>query len=183
MNRSIRTCIALVALAMAGVLAAPAMASPTTLAVDGAVQAQPYQGWVDRSEVPTPPGIVNVFLSSCPVGPSWASACVFPDEREIHLGADGRDEGTLLHELGHLFDSQMLDTAERKRLQTLLGRRGAWRGASANDPPHEQFAEAYAMCAVHGSLLRRARVGMYGYVADPRQHTKICVAIRRAARA
>ena len=182
MQRTLRTCLVLAALTLAGALPAPAAASPTTLAVDGAVQAQPYQGWVDDAAVPTPPGIVNVFLSSCPVGPSWASACVFPDQREIHLGVDGRDEGTLLHELGHLFDAQLLDTAERKRMQTLLGRKGAWRGASANDPPHEQFAEAYAMCGEYGALLRRARVGMYGYIADPRHHTKICTAIRRAAR-
>jgi len=158
----------------------PAAASATTLVSGDATRPQPYQGWVDRSEVPTPSGMVGLELSSCPVGPAWASACVFFAERRVHLGAMGRDRATLLHELGHLFDEESLTDADRARFKTLTGARGPWLGDPAADPPFEQFAEAYSICARYGRL-RSTRLGMYGYIATPARHRAVCGLIRGAA--
>ena len=162
-------------------LLVPATASATTLATpDGAVRPQPFQAWVDRSAVPTPPGVVTLHLESCPGGPAWGAACADSSALSIHLGSEGRDRVTLLHELGHIFDGRVLTDADRARLQALLGRPGAWDGPAADDPPHEQFAEAYALCARHPRL-RATRLGMYGYVATPARHRAVCAVIRDAA--
>ena len=169
-------------IALVGSLLLPAAASATTL-VSGAGQSrpQPYQGWVDQSSVPTPGGVVTLELSDCPVGPAWASACVLLDEAPtVHLGAMGRDRATLLHELGHVFDEQVMTAADRTRFTSLLGLRGTWHGDSAGDPPHEQFAEAYAFCA-RTARLRSTRLGMYGYVATPGRQRAVCGLIRDAA--
>lgn len=157
-----------------------AAAAPTDIELVGDAQAQPYQSWVAASRVPTPPGQVNLVLGACPGGPAWAAGCANPSERTIWLGVEGRNRVTLLHELGHLFDEYVLEAADRRRFQAIIGRRGAWEGPAAIDPPHEQFAEAYALCARHPRL-RATRLGMYGYVATPARHRAVCAVIRDAA--
>src|SRR3712207_2420093 len=150
----------------------PATASATTLVTPGGAQRpQPYQSWVDRSAMPTPAGEVTLFLDACPDGPAWAAACASPFERSIHLGAEGRTRMTLLHELGHLFDATVLTDADRARFQALIGRPGPWTGPPSADPPHEQFAEAYAMCARRDHL-SSTRLGMYAYVATAQRHRR-----------
>jgi hypothetical protein len=174
----VRLIFALLALALAALLA-PAGAQATTLQVTG-TGPLPYQAWVDRSAVPTPPGDVTVNLASCPDGPAWSAACVNPATRVIHLGPDGRDSVTLLHEVGHIFDAYVLDDAGRAEFQAIARRPGPWEGSAASNPPIEQFAEAYALCANY-PVLRRARMAMYGYLATPRRHARVCAAIRAAA--
>lgn len=172
----------LAAAALAALLAVPAVAPATTLDIVGADDATPpLQAWVSDAAVPTVPGRVTVVLGACPGAPAWASACAKPAERTIYLGRQGRDEVTLMHELGHLYDHFMLSRAERERFKQLTGRRGAWSGPASADPPEEQFAEAYAMCAAY-SALRTARLGMYGYLASPVRHQKVCGLVRGAAR-
>jgi hypothetical protein len=178
--RSARLAATLAGLALAAVLA-PAVAQATTLHLaGGAPRPQPYQTWVDRSAVPTPPGVVTVNLAACPGAPSWSAACVNPATRIIHLGAEGRDSVTLLHELGHVFDAYVLDDAGRAQFQAIARAPGAWDGAAGSNPPIEQFAEAYALCARH-PVLRRPRVGMYAYQVTPRRHAQVCAVIRAAA--
>jgi hypothetical protein len=166
----------------AGCLLGPAGASAaTTLAApDGALRPQPFQSWVDRAAVPTPPGVVTVALDACPGGPAWGAACADPQTRTVHLGPEGRDPVTLLHELGHLFDEYVLDGADRSAFRGILRRRGAWLAAAATNPLHEQFAEAYALCANY-PVIRRSRMAMYGYLATPRRHARVCAAIHAAA--
>jgi hypothetical protein len=174
-----RLSAALLALAAAALLA-PAGAGATTLQITGAAGPAPYQAWVNRSAVPTPPGDVTVNLASCPDGPAWSAACVNPATRIIHLGPEGRDSVTLMHEVGHIFDAYVLDDAGRAEFQAITGRPGPWQGAASSNPPIEQFAEAYALCANY-PVLRRSRMAMYGYLATPRRHARVCATIRAAA--
>jgi hypothetical protein len=176
----LRLAAALVTLALAALLA-PAGAQATTLQLaSGAARPQPYQAWVDRSAVPTPPGDVTVNLASCPGAPAWSAACVNPATRIIHLGREGRDSVTLLHELGHVFDAYILDDAGRAQFQAITRRSGPWHAPAETNPPIEQFAEAYALCASY-PVLRRSRLAMYGYLATPRRHARVCAVIRAAA--
>ena len=162
-------------------LLAPTTAHATTLQLaGGAARPQPYQTWVDRSAVPTPPGEVTVKLAGCPDAPAWSAACVNPATRVIHLGSEGRDSVTLLHELGHVFDAYVLDDAGRAQFESVAGLSGPWENDAQANPPIEQFAEAYALCARY-PVLRRSRMGMYDYLATPRRHARVCAAIRAAA--
>ena len=171
--RRIALCVAV----LCGVLA-PGATAATTLETDhGTPRPQPFQSWVDRAAVPTPPGPVRLSFASCPGGPAWGAACALPHARAIHLGDEGRTPITLLHELGHLFDELTLDAADRDVLAGALGGSGTWFGPAAADPPNERFAEAYALCALHRRL-RATRLGMYGYIATPRRHAQVCRAIR-----
>jgi hypothetical protein len=165
----------------AGSLLTPAGASAaTTLATAaGALRPQPFQSWVDRAAVPTPPGVVTVHLGACPGGPAWGAACAVPETRSMHLGPEGRDPVTVLHELGHLFDDLVLDDTDRTAFAGIMRRRGAWLAAASTNPLHEQFAEAYALCARYPRL-RATRLGMYGYIATPRRHARVCAFIRAA---
>jgi hypothetical protein len=166
----------------AGSLALPAAATAATTLVtpDGALRPQPFQSWVDRAAVPTPPGVVTVSLGACPGGPAWGAACADPRTRTVHLGPQGRDPVTVLHELGHLFDELVLDDADRSGFRRILRRNGAWLAAASTNPLHEQFAEAYALCARYPRL-RATRLAMYGYVATPRRHSRVCGFIRATA--
>lgn len=160
--------------------AGTAQAAATTLVLpDGTQRPQPYQSWVDRSLVPTPPGVVTLHLGGCPVAGS-AGGCVIEGERAIHLAPEGRDRQTLLHELGHVFDSAVLPSRARTRFQSLVRRPGAWAGAASSDPPQERFAEAYALCAQRRRLTD-THFGMYDYAPSPRSHASACGIIRAAA--
>ena len=171
---------ALVALALAGALAAPAAATPTTLqTAAGAERPQPFQGWTDRAEVPTPSGVVTLVLEACPAYVS-AAGCTFAQARRMHLAPIGRDRRTFFHELGHVFDAQVLTDGERQRFRRLVGARGPWFGVVGEDSPGEQFAEAYALCARFRTL-RTTQFAMYDYVATPQRHAAVCALIRQAA--
>jgi len=166
---------------MLAVLLLPAGADATILHLAGGpARPQPYQTWVDRAAVPTPAGAVTVNLASCPGAPSWSAACVNPATRIIHLGSEGRDSVTLLHELGHIFDAYHFDDAARAEFQAIIGRPGAWEGPAQTNSLIEQFAEAYALCARY-PVLRRSRTAMYRYLATPRRHARVCALIRTAA--
>ena len=76
----------------------------------------------------------------------------------------------LYHELGHLFDFRLLSHAERRAYKRLVGqpRRGWFGGAN---PPSEQFAEAYALCARRHRIAGTAR-GSYHFRTTPRRHAR-----------
>src|SRR3712207_4108481 len=101
--RELMARLALLTVLFAALLTASASAT-TLVGDDGTPRPQPYQSWVDASAMPTPGGEVTLHLAACPEGPAWAAACASPFERAIHLGDEGRDRMTLLHELGHLYD-------------------------------------------------------------------------------
>ena len=158
--------------------AAPASAT-TLVTPDGQTRPQPYQSWVDRAHVPTPAGNVTLVLGACPGGPAWAAGCADAANRVIYLGTEARDRARLLHELGHIFDRQSMSNPLRARFTSVAGLRGPWHSTQA-DPPEEQFAEAYSVCARFPSL-RQMHFGMYAYSPTPARHRRACSVIRQAA--
>jgi hypothetical protein len=169
------TALVLAALAL---LAGTAQAS-TVVLPDGTQRPQPYQAWVDAARVPTPPGLVTLRVAPCPVAPS-AAGCVFRGRSEIFLSPSSGDRRRLLHELGHVFDQQVMTAAARARFQALVRRRGAWASSAGGDSAEEQFAEAYALCAQRRRLTD-THFGMYDYTPTPTRHAAACRIIRAAA--
>ena len=177
-------CIA--AIAMAAVVAEPltpgvAQARGLTLVKkNGKKVGGSYQRWADRSRIPTVRGRVRVLLTGCPARPRLAG-CVYSSRlRTIYLvrGAP-RMRRVLYHELGHLFDFRLMGRGERRAYKRLIGQRGRGWFAGKN-PPAEQFAEAYALCARTRRIARAAR-GHYAFRTSPRRHAAVCALIRRAA--
>lgn len=154
-------------------MAAPASASTTLVLPDGTERPQPYQGWIDRSHVPTPDATITLHLAPCPDG-SGALGCTVPGE--IYL--DDRDRFVLLHEVGHLVDlgattwdgTEGLRPWQRRKLAAALRIR-RWR--------EELVADAYATCATVTRI--RGLQDYSQYKPTARQHRRVCHLIRRTA--
>ncbi len=154
--------------------------SLTAVSASGDSMGGSYQRWIDQSRVPTVGGRVRLVLSGCPARPHFVG-CVYRRRlRTIYLIAGAPNlRAVLYHELGHLFDFRLLGAAERRAYRRLIGRAGRpWFGGV--NPPAEQFAEAYALCAQRRRIARTAR-GRYSFRTTPRRHTAVCALIRRAA--
>lgn len=156
---------------------------------DGTLAPQPYQGWVNRAKVPTPLPGVTLSLSSC----GEAVACADPDQHRISVGPGRRWDMRveLLHELGHIFDAGMRDSARSRfteimRLEPLAWAEepagtGSWKDGS----PQEQFAQGYALCALAGPRDPDNVPEwdfVYGYEPSRRQHRAVCRLIARVGR-
>ena len=163
---------------LASLHAAPASAT-TLVGPDGSPAPHRYQAWLAGAQVPTPAGTVTLQLAPCPSGPEWAGGCADMQARTIYLGPEARNRARFFHELGHIFDATAMTDPLRARFQALVHRAGTWAASAASDPPQEQFAEAYSMCARHRTA-RAMQFGMYGYSPSPRMHREACAIIRAA---
>jgi hypothetical protein len=155
-------------------------ASATTVVTPDGQPAQPYQTWANQSLAPTPAGTEVVNLQNCPGAPEWAGGCALPQQREIYLGAGAMTKARFMHELGHIFDATAMTDPLRKLFESVTHKQGLWATAAANDPPDEQFAEAYSLCARHATI-RGTQFGMYAYTATPAMHRRACSVIKQAA--
>src|SRR5439155_11457110 len=94
--------VALAVLALASTAHAVTLVSPS-----GDPRVAGYQAWANAAAMPTPAGVVDLVLESCPVPVS--DGCVVQGAPPtIYLGAAVRSRATLLHEIGHAFDAQRL---------------------------------------------------------------------------
>jgi hypothetical protein len=173
-----------IAVLLAAMAIAPSVASAgMRLALaDGRPAPQRIQRWVDKAAIPVPDRTVTLHIAACPGGPSWAGGCAAPQTREVYMLPHVSGPHVLFHELGHVFDAAELDVARRSGFQKIIGRRGPWRGAPETDPPIEQFAEAYSLCARKPAIAER-EFAMYGYSPTPAMHRRVCALIARASRA
>ena len=152
----------------------------TAVSVSGQPMGGSYQRWIDQSRAPTVRGKVRLVLTGCPARPRFVG-CVY--SRRLHTiyltrGAP-KLRLVLYHELGHLFDFRLMSGRERQAYKRLIGQSGrAWFGGL--NPPAEQFAEAYALCA-RKRRITRAMPGHYGFRTSPRRHASACALRRRAA--
>ena len=159
-------------------LSATGTAHATTLVLeDGTVGPQPYQGWVDHARVPTVAGPITLSLTSCPDGE--LIACAPGGGPTIAVAPEWATRHVVFHELGHLFDDAMAPWA-RDAFRALLHRAAAWDGPAETNPPDEQFAEAYALCARRARIRRQYFAG-YHYAPTPDLHRRVCALIRAAA--
>src|SRR5882757_92693 len=111
----------------------------------GAV-AQPYQKWADRSKMPTPNVTVTMGDWYEGVCGSTEPACAWPGLiRMTPFGDPGHTRRAFMHELGHQFDYFAMTDAKRAQFETLLGDTRPWH--TSPNSPHEQFAEAWGICA------------------------------------
>jgi hypothetical protein len=173
------TAVILVALALAP---AAASAGARLVLADGSRAPERFQRWADASAIPAPKRAVTLHVAACPGGTSWAGGCAMPQQREVYVLPHAAGPHVLFHELGHVFDAGTLTTGRRQAFQRLIARPGSWRGAPETDPPIEQFAEAYSLCARHPTIAQR-EFAMYGYSPTPRLHRRVCALIRRAGTA
>jgi hypothetical protein len=143
---------------------------------DGRV-AQPFQRWADRAKVPTAATTVVVHQEPCPG--AAGSACYTADniyESGVNVPLVGRF--IFLHELGHAYDAHVLSAADRARFQRIMRLGGAWGAPSAGGAPSEQFADAYAHCALWHHPRNFIFAGRYlGYAPTPKQYRRVCAFI------
>jgi hypothetical protein len=166
----------LVAALLALAVAAPAGATTLVLS-DGTIRPQPYQSWVDGAAVPTVPGVIVLRLTGCT--DAGALACSGHAGGVIEIAPEWMRPHVLLHELGHLFDDAMPSWV-RPAFAAILHRTDPWSGPAEYNPPNEQFAEAYALCARHRRL-RRQYFAAYHYSPTPDVHRRVCALLRHAA--
>lgn len=171
-------------------LASPASAADLKLA-DGSTP-QPEQGWVDASLVPSADGEINYRREVCP--PAGYSACYYGGaERSLFFSVqpgDSRYRPTVLHEVGHDFDGQVLTDAYRGGfIRIMRYRTPSWSACSDPTPgscqsAQERFADAYSLCARRDRIsddVHRLKAGAgYGYWPTPAQHRRVCALIRRS---
>lgn len=155
------------------------------------------QTW--RADVPLPPHWPTVHRhTQCPGLPD-ASGCVAPVNDPICgdpagcVWLAGTNRYDRMHELGHIFDQQVLTDVDRQRFTRLLGLKGPWvhvttkPGGGATESwgsPNEWFADAYAHCAMHidGRVHNGvARLVIAYFQPSPRQYDRLCAAIRFVA--
>jgi hypothetical protein len=73
----------------------------------------------------------------------------------------------LFHELGHVFDRELMTDATRTAFMDLIGRTDGWWSAADGAPPAELFADAYALCSIYGATISRNTVNPVGYGWEP----------------
>lgn len=144
-----------------------------------------------QASVPLPPTVPEVRFEPCPI--MAAPACTRPGD-VIYMGAPSRYLGTghrelartFWHELGHQFDYQVLHEPHRDKFRELIRTDAPWRAEEDADrlfksSPHEQFAVAYAVCAMPTRPIAGRIWGEYGYSVRVRTHRRICKLIQNAA--
>lgn len=103
---------------------------------------------------------------------------------DLSMTSDARS--TFLHEVGHVFDNAEMDDADRSRFQQIDGSRATpWAGGDDTARPSEDFANAYAACAMLGPRPRTTAglviVEALPYVRTIYQYRAACRMITAAA--
>lgn len=140
----------LLTVVLVGLLACTAQAGTIVVPIDSPY---PYQRWSDEARIATPPLSVEIKLTP-PLDCAEREACA-GGPTEIWVTGP-IDKTVFLHELGHLFDWQVLTDLDRERFLQIIGRTGrpwdyAEPGVDIHDTsPREFFAMFYSNCAEWG---------------------------------
>jgi hypothetical protein len=123
----------------------PAAAQAHTTIIEPPGSPHPYQAWVDQSDSPTPEVTLNLVEVSEPCGVRDTVGCT-DGTSTIELAANlssPEARRVFFHELGHVFDQEVLTPGERERETVLLHR-----GGDPWEPMVEEaFADSYSWCA------------------------------------
>jgi hypothetical protein len=172
---------AIVALCFALPRAQAAAPVPSVITPSGKVASGPYASWIRRAKAPGLSGKLAVATTGCPHQPSII-ACVRTNRpRTIWLRPEyARIKRLFMHELGHVFDLNVMSHRERKDFRRIhrLGDRRWFKGFQ---PAGEWFADAYALCAQTSSIRTRPFATAYGYSPTPARHRATCRLIARAS--
>jgi hypothetical protein len=122
---------------------------------------RPFQKWARAMRVPTFHGTVTLHRTSECASCAQGSNIWLDPHYYSRYERDTRE--ALYHELGHVFDYFQMTDADRAAFEETTGDHRPWR--TSYDSPHEQFAEAYAFCALPPKWLswRRVETGKRGY--------------------
>jgi hypothetical protein len=124
------------------------------------------------------------YGTECPFYADGGS-CATPEAGEIWL-APGASKFTLWHELGHIFDHDVLTDPQRAWFARLLGFKDVtWDQGTGPGTrgPSEVFADAFATCATERPVRRRGKWATttnevaYGWNYTPRQYRRVCTGI------
>jgi hypothetical protein len=141
----------------------------------------PYQRWTDEAREPLPVAVTVVEDT----GPCVLEVMACAEDDTVWISVASR--GVFYHELGHLFDADLLPEWGRERFMELFGLEGPWR---LSEPlaygPNELFADVYAQCALRPHLgshwARRGGVGPI-FQEDPiggtKLHNRVCAMLER----
>lgn len=139
-----------------------------------------------HASVPLPPRF-QFIAGPCPDNPSSGDTggCSFPDGR-VYLLDDVFHPAHWIraHELGHVFDSELLSAYDHHRFSRLANVYGPWGGPDvdadgySSGPLSEDFADAYGACLLN---VAPDRWSGYGYDPSLRLHRRVCAWIRRVA--
>ena len=174
--------ISVVSVAACLLIPAPALAHPPKpVGAGGRAVRGTMHGWLHQARAPLVRGRVQILVIGCPARPRFV-ACVYsrrPSRIYIRPGLRNM-RWALYHELGHVFDFQVLNNRERRRFRQIMGiRENRWFGGRRRAA--ELFSEGYASCARFGPKRAPRRRSVYGYAPTARQHRATCRLLRRAA--
>lgn len=127
--------------------------------------------------IPAPP-VVNVKYER--IDPNlngngqMTTAYADPDTNTIHIPLDGVHKFVKAHEVGHLFDAQILTDGDRRYFTRLMrAPAGPWSYANTSDPrgeisPQEWFADYYGAAATGLTPANGVSPGSYAEIDDRR---------------
>lgn len=145
--------------------------------------------WVALGLMPLPP-IIDLQPSPCPVAGIPAGCALSPSRAYVDPSFfEDREQMRLvtLHEIGHLFDYQVMTPRARMVFRFFIRDRRPWR--SPPNSPHERFATAYSLCAVYDrppsdpDVYQRGRwYGEYGLSLSDQMKRNVCNLVIATAR-
>jgi hypothetical protein len=100
--------------------------------------------------------------------------------RVVYLKRGLAGQHVLLHELGHVFDLNVMTDTDRARFRAIM-HRPAWQWWAGRTPLAEWFAEGYSWCARYRRVVSVTRYALYGYHPTSTQYGRVCALIRSAA--
>lgn len=143
---------------------------------------QPFQAWADLADkrgLPTPDVSVDANNYGCPTLQDKI-ACVYMNTSRIHICTVGCDVWRLnrifWHEMGHVFSFISYKNVGFG-FQRIMGDKRKWR--EGPNPPIEQFAEGYAMCAANPKRIPTYVFSGYSYMPTQKQHVRVCKMLQK----
>ncbi len=138
-----------------------------------------YQNWMDRAQVPAPPGRITFRLgASCDLGGLVGSCAIpgigGPDDVRLAPEHEG-NRAAFLHEIGHVHDFEVMTPAGRRAFSRLADR-PEMRWDDGTPPTFELYASAYSACGSDAETPTHA--GQYGWWPTPAMHRLACQLIR-----
>src|SRR5262249_54065325 len=112
---------------------------------------------------------IVVHDAPCPLA---ERACSIGGTPDVYI--QGFQPDVFLHEMGHQFDYAMTDRA-RTAFERITHDSRPWR--SPPNSPHEQWAEAYRLCAQYGDQLPAGASAGYLYPVGKRVQRQVCALI------
>jgi hypothetical protein len=187
MRYSTTVLIAIIYILVSWIWVAPSQAYPTSNDPVVRREVATISGWVPIDTLQ-----VDIKVGLCPGLPD-AAACYIQEYGSIYVRKLYRKViQTIAHELGHVFDGQILSESDRWRFTAILGLKPQpWSPIGGRDAydcgkngvycPKEWFADDFSGCALDAPTVHLKSgwwpVGVYGAPWTPRIKTSFCESV------